>query len=339
MTECILIRLTDTTGTVGWGEIPVQAQNAAASWNALTKQYAPRLLAHAWNRPTEVLQAWAEVSPAPGVQAGLDMACWALWSQQRLAPLAHSLGGSRTAVPAGARLELQADPELVVRAANRAAGRGILRLRLDVAPGHDVEPVRALREVYPYLALQVDCGGRYTESPEHLAALRALDSYGLVAIEQPFGATDLAAHTRLQRDLHTPLALGAELDSLETLDRAIAVQAAGALRLRPARLGGLTVARRAHDRAVDAGWQVWCDNDAMVGPGLAAVTALATLPGVTLPSDLPGAAQSPGHSVLHPPVRVHDGIIPVPLTEPGLGYAVDEAVVAARTAHSVTLRG
>ncbi|MDS1269568.1 enolase C-terminal domain-like protein [Lipingzhangella sp. LS1_29] len=337
--ERIVVRLSDTAGRDGWGEIPIQDEVPDHIWNSLVTDYAPRLLTHTWTRPTDAQHAWTDLPWAPTVQAGLDTACWVLWSRQHATPLAHSLGGNRTAIPAGATLGIQPDPELMVRAANRQVGRGIRRLRVEVAPGHDLEPIRALRESYPHLALQVACGGRYQESAEDLRTLHGLDSLELVAIEQPFAATDLAAHARLQRELRTPLALGRDVDSLATLDAAIAARAVRALQLHPARLGGLTQARRAHDRAVDAGWQVWCGADGMAGPGLAAQTALASLPGITLPSDIPLPTERRGRWLVDPPIRSHHGLVPVPLTEAGLGHTVNEAVLREHTVTSTVLHG
>lgn len=105
--------------------------------------------------------------------AALDTACWDLWSRQRGIPLAHALGGVRTAVTAGVTLGPQPSLELLVQEVNRQVGAGYKRVRLHIRPGWDVEAVRAVREAYPSLVLQVDGGGRYTESPEHLDALRS----------------------------------------------------------------------------------------------------------------------------------------------------------------------
>ncbi|WP_068752899.1 enolase C-terminal domain-like protein [Thermobifida cellulosilytica] len=330
----ILVRVRDDAGTSGWGEIP-DADDSL--WEALVTAYAPALVGYRWQRPTEAATAWRSLAYRPAVAAALDTACWDLWSRQRGTPLAHALGGVRTAVATGVTLGPQPSVESLIREVNRQVSAGHKRIRLAIAPGWDVEAVRAVHETYPFLVLQVDGGGRYTESPEDLAALRALDDYGLLAVEQPFPADDLAAHARLSRALRTPVALDDSADSLERLDEAIRLGAGSALNLRIVRMGGLTPARRAHDRAVDAGWQVWCGSDHESGLGRAAVVALASLPGAALPCEMPPAGERFAHDLVLPAVRAHDGVAAVPLTRPGLGHEVDERTVEALTVRSASL--
>lgn len=329
-----LVRVRDESGNSGWGEVPLIDDER---WRMLVDDHAPALLRHSWQRPTEAADAWADLPRVPPVAAGLDAACWDLWSRQRGTPLSHALGGNRTAFTAGATVARQPSEESLVREVNRQVGSGFRRVRLEVGPGWDTDVVHTVQETFPYLVLQVDGGGRYTEDPADLRALHALDSYGLVTIEEPFARGDLDAHARLRRALRTPVALSTSIDSLETLDRAIASEAAGALSLRMSLLGGLTPARRAHDRAVDAGWDVWCGWDAESGVGRAAIAALASLPGVSLPSEMPPAGGHITRETVRPPVRAHEGITAIPLTVPGLGYEVDTRQVRSMALDSVTL--
>ncbi|MFD0802945.1 enolase C-terminal domain-like protein, partial [Streptomonospora algeriensis] len=218
-----LVRVRDESGTTGWGEVPVIDDER---WRLLVDDHGPALLRHSWQRPTEAAGAWCDLPWVPQVAAGLDAACWDLWSRQRGTPLSHSLGGNRTAFTAGATVARQPSEESLVREVNRQVGSGFRRVRLEVGPGWDTDVVHTVQESFPHLVLQVDGGGRYTEDPAGLRALRALDAYGLVAIEEPFARGDLEAHARLRRELRTPVALSTSIDSLETLDRAIAAEAA-----------------------------------------------------------------------------------------------------------------
>ncbi|ASU83224.1 O-succinylbenzoate synthase [Nocardiopsis gilva YIM 90087] len=329
-----LVRVTDDNGVCGWGEIPAVD---ADRWRALVDGFSPALLRHSWMRPTEAALAWVDLPHDPAVASGLDVACWDLWSKQRGTPLSHALGGERTAITAGVTIDRQPSLDSMVLEVNRQVGSGFRRIRLEIEPGWDVEPIRAVQESFPFLVLQVTGRGRYTEDPADLEALRALDEYGLLAVEQPFADDDLAAHARLRRDMRTTIALDTSVDSLATLDDAIRLEAAGALNLRVARMGGLTPARRAHDRAADAGWDVWCGSDGESGIGRAAIVALASLPGISLPSEMPGAGGIHARDVAVPPVRAHDGITPIPLTQPGLGHEIDARTLRALAVRSVTL--
>ncbi|MDA2811020.1 O-succinylbenzoate synthase [Nocardiopsis sp. RSe5-2] len=329
-----LVRVTDDEGVSGWGEMP---DADADSWRRLVEDFAPALLRHPWHRPTEAPDAWAGLAPCPPAAAALDTACWDLWSRRRSTPLAHALGGVRTAVTAGVTIGRQPSLESLVLEVNRQVGAGFRAVRLRIGPGWDLEPVRAVQESYPFLALQAEAGGRYTESEEDLAALRALDEYGMLCLEQPFAADDLAAHARLHREMGTPVALAASVGSPEALEAAVRAEAGGALNLSPSRLGGLTPARRAADRAADAGWDVWCEEERASGVGRAAAVALASLSSVTFPSQMPGAGVRAPRELVDPPVRAHDGIAPVPLAAPGLGHEVDTRVLRSVALDSATL--
>jgi O-succinylbenzoate synthase len=249
------------------------------------------------------------------------MACWDLWCRAKGLPLAHALGGTRTSIVTGTRISPEPILETVVSRANQAVGAGHTRITVDVRPGWDIEPVRAIRHTYPAMALVADAGHAYTESPEHLRVLESLDAYDLLAVERPFPADDLGAHARLQRQIAT--AVAPEVDDPDTLDAALSMEAGRVLNLDISRLGGLTAARSAHDLAYAAGWDVWCTGSGAFGIGQAAAVALAALPGCTLPSDVTDPAGGP--AFVSPPVRSSGGMVGVPLTQPGLGHQVDEA--------------
>ncbi|PRX97162.1 enolase C-terminal domain-like protein [Allonocardiopsis opalescens] len=336
--EHILVRVEDALGSVGWGEItPVTdisqgADTLDTCWRQLREVLAPALLDHDWTRPEEAGAAWARVKGGQVARAGLDMACWDLWSRARGRPLSHALGGTRTAVATGVTLAAQSSVEQLVELVNRQVSRGYRSVTLTIGPGRDIEPVRAVRSTYPHLAVQADARGGYPETPESLAALRALDDYGLEQLRQPFAPGALVAHARLQRRLRTPVGLDLSVTGTDQLDTAIELEAARAVTLRVPLLGGLTAARRAHDRAVDAGWLVWCGGGREFGVGRAANVALAGLPGVSLLNEPAGADRNgtgEHGDIVEPPVRADDGVVAVPLAQPGLGHEVDEARVRA----------
>ncbi|MBW8487081.1 enolase C-terminal domain-like protein [Actinomadura parmotrematis] len=316
--ESVLVRLTGADGAVGWGEAPVPGRAADAVWADVAERLGPALLGLAWDRPEDVSAA-AELG-GPAAAAAIDTACWDLWCRGRGLPLAHALGGTRTSIVTGARISPEPLLDTVVGRVNRAVGAGHTRVTLDVRPGWDIEPVRAIREAYPALALVADAGHSYTSSPAHLAALEGLDGYGAVALQRPFAIGDLAAHALLQQRVRA--AVAPAVTDLETLDAAIELGAGRALDLRAGPLGGLTAARSAHDRAYAAGWDVWCTGEGAFGVGQAAAVALAALPGMTLPSEVTDPAGGP--VFVSPPVRSSGGVVGVPLTQPGLGHEVDE---------------
>ncbi|MEV1204842.1 enolase C-terminal domain-like protein [Microbispora rosea] len=298
--ETVLVKITDYGGMVGWGEA-VDPAAAGPLERAL-----PALIGLDWEHPSEL-------GDVPGGAAG-DMACWDLWGRMNGVPLSHALGGSRTSLIATVRLTADRSLESMVARVNRHVCAGYGHVTLDVHPGWDVEPLRAVRAAYPGLAIAVDGHGAYTE----IAQLEALDSYGVVAIERPF--KDLLTSADLQDRVSAAVAV--EVARVSELDEAVSLNAGRALLLRPAKFGSLGAVRRAHDRAVEAGWDIVCAGGLGAGLARAATVAVASLPGCTLPSDVaepPRSAQ-----VVLPPVGASGGVVAVPLTQPGLGHTVDE---------------
>ncbi|XVQ83278.1 enolase C-terminal domain-like protein [Microbispora siamensis] len=298
--ETVLIKITDYGGMVGWGEA-VDPAEAGPLERAL-----PALIGLDWEHPSEL-------GEIPGGAAG-DMACWDLWGRMNGVPLAHALGGSRTSLIATVRLTADRSLESMVARVNRHVCAGYGHVTLDVHPGWDVEPLRAVRAAYPGLAIAVDGRGAYTE----IAQLEALDAYGVVAIERPF--KDLLTSADLQDRVSAAVAV--EVTSVGELDEAVSRKAGRAMLLRPAKFGSLGAVRLAHDRAVEAGWDIVCAGGLGAGLARAATVAVASLPGCSLPSDVaepPRSAQ-----VVLPPVGASGGVVAVPLTQPGLGHTVDE---------------
>ncbi|MFC7583575.1 enolase C-terminal domain-like protein [Nonomuraea antimicrobica] len=277
------------------------------TWSKLEESLAALLIGVDWEHPDTV----------PSGDPAVDMACWDLWTRMRGVPLAEAIGGTRTSLMATVRLAPDASVESLVARVNQQVCAGYGHVTLDIRPGWDVEPVRAVRQTYPALPLAVDCGNAYTD----LGQLVALDSYGLGVIERPFATSDLYTHAALQDQVAASVAV--EVGSTAELDDYLALRAARVLLLRPAAFPSLSEVRRAHDRAAAAGWDIQCTGGQGAGLARAATVAVASLPGCTLPCDV---TQPPRQNqIVTPIVDASAGMIAVPLTQSGLGHDIDEA--------------
>jgi O-succinylbenzoate synthase len=332
--EHIVVRIADESGVVGWGEIAspsdpfYSSETVDTCWLILRRYLAPALLAHTWDEPGDASRAWTRIRGHNFAKAGVDMACWDLATRAEGVSLASALDGERPAAVAGVSLGIEPTIDDLLTQVSKHVGEGYRRVKLKIAPAWDEEPTRAVRAAFPDLMLQVDANGAYRyDDPDHLRSLRALDSYGLLLVEQPFAPGALAAHARLQAQLDTPLCLDESIDDLDQLDSAIELGAGKILNIKTSRMGGLTAARRAHDAATAAGWQVWSGGMHEFGIGRAANVALASLPGFTLPGDLSGSDKYYQRDIVDPPIRAHDGEVPVPYDRPGLGHEVNEDLV------------
>ncbi|WP_328519516.1 o-succinylbenzoate synthase [Kribbella sp. NBC_00359] len=336
----ILVELEDASGAIGWGEIastsdPYYApETVETCWHVAERYLLPAVIGQVWDRPEQVSRLWAKVRGNQFAKAGVDVAAWVLWSSVCGVSLAAALGGTRTEVVAGVSLGIEPTIDDLLAEVERQTAAGYPRVKLKIAPGWDVEPVRAVRAAYPDLDLHVDANGIYTE--EHLTALRALDEFGLTMIEQPFAPRALLAHARLQRTIATPVCLDESIETLDDLETALSVDALKVLNIKVSRMGGLTAARAAHDRAQQAGIPVWCGGMHEFGIGRAANVAVSSLPGFTLPSDVSASEKYYARDVIEPAVIAVRGVVQVPEAT-GLGHQVDTDLIAANTVATLSL--
>jgi len=334
----------------GWGECGALAEAAAGDPAAQTVERLletvgiPRLLAADRARGGAVdaavaLQLFNTSAEERMMAATLEMALYDLELRARSLSLFESVGATRSEVEVGALAGIPADRRLdsLVAAVSAAADAGSRRVRVKIAPGWDVEPLRALRLRFPDLALQADANGSYRlgqgtgpiERADDARRLLALDDLALTCIEQPLPPPDLAAHVELRQLMATPIALDESLASVRHVDQALRYGACEVACLKPARLGGLLAAQRAHDLCLAAGVPAFVGGFFEAGLARGANAALAGLPGFTLPGDLSAPASYLSLDPFGYPAVV-DGLVR-PRPEPGIGPRPDPELLAACT--------
>jgi O-succinylbenzoate synthase len=233
--------------------------------------------------------------------------------------LAAHLGVERDAVPATATAGFEDDVDAFVEAGYRS-------IKVKVAPGHLGGVVaRDAGNARDDITLQVDANGAYADAPERV---HELDGLGLLCIEQPLAAHDLAGHAAVARELQTTICLDESVTGLDALDRAIKQHAGGAATVKAARLGGIAAALLAHDRCVAAGWPAKVGGLLETGIGRAAALAVAGLPGFVWPADLSASDRYWREDLTEPFVLDGDGCLAIP-SGPGLGVNVRSDVVDA----------
>ena len=99
-------------------------------------------------------------------------------------PLWQLLGGVKSEVESGLAVGLYDSRDALWAAIDRELAAGAYkRVKVKIAPGHDVELVREVRRRYPSTPLMTDANAAYkiTDAPifEHL------DEFGLLMFEQP----------------------------------------------------------------------------------------------------------------------------------------------------------
>ncbi|KAA0960009.1 o-succinylbenzoate synthase [Microbacterium sp. ANT_H45B] len=233
---------------------------------------------------------------------------------------ADLLGVTRAVVPSGVSVGIESSiPDLLAQVGG-FLDEGYARIKLKIQPGWDIEPVRAVREKFGDVPLQVDANTAYRLSDAPL--LRRLDPFDLLLIEQPLAEDDLRQHALLAQQIATPVCLDESIVSVDAAADAIAMGAASVINIKPGRVGGYLAARRIHDLAEANGIAVWCGGMLETGIGRAANIALAGLPGFTLPGDVSGSNRFYAQDVTEP-VVMKDGVVAIP---EGPGFGVEPLV-------------
>lgn len=324
----LIVRLEDVTGAIGWGEIASPSdpfycsETTDTTWLVATKYLLNKLVGVEFADPAAVDATWAKIRGHEFAKAGVDAAAWDLFAKQEGVSLSNALGGTRTEVVAGVSLGIEPNIDSLLQQVQLQVDHGYHRVKLKITHGWDVEPVRAVKAAFPDRDIHVDANGVYGDSEEEFAQLRALDEFGLTMIEQPFAPRNFVAHAKLQAQIDTRVCLDESVDTVDDLRTMIAMKAGRVLNIKVSRMGGLSVAKAAHDLAQDAGIPVWCGGMHEFGIGRAANVAISSLPNFILPSDVSGSDKYYARDVITPPVVAIDGRVQVP-SGPGIGYDVD----------------
>jgi O-succinylbenzoate synthase len=337
---CILVAVY-ADGLTGWGECTAHvgpwysSETIETAWHMLRDFLIPAVLGQEVESPADVVTRFERVRGHPMARAGLENAIWDLLAQAQGVSLAGMVGGQRDRVPVGVSVGIEPtlDAQLDRVAGHVAEGYG--RVKLKIKPGWDVDVVRAVRERWPDLALQVDANSAYTLADA--LVFRELDQFDLLLIEQPLHHDDIVDHARLQAQLRTPLCLDESIHSPEHARWALDINACRIINIKVGRVGGLTAARQIHDLCADRDVPVWCGGMLETNVGRATNVALATLPNFTLPGDISASARYYREDIAEPNFVLNDdSTLSVP-TGPGLGVRVIvERLDAVRLRHYVS---
>ena len=221
----ILVRAATDAGVVGWGECASPAdpfycpETTETCWHILHDFLAPMVLGRSWETIEQLTDCYRLVKGNAFARAGLEMACWDALARSQGKPLHELLGGTRSEILSGVSLGIEPEVEGLLDRIDQFLAEGYRRIKLKIAPGHDVDVVRRVRERHPTIPLQVDANSAYTLAD--LAVLKQLDAFDLLLIEQPLAHDDIIDHSRLQAELKTPICLDESIHSADDARKAL----------------------------------------------------------------------------------------------------------------------
>jgi o-succinylbenzoate synthase len=323
--------LEDADGRRGVGEAPTLPDPAykpevdtPAVLTSLREFLLPALAAaHAadgFRGVDDLRRATDRIKGAVFAKSAVEAAWWDLRAQAAGEPLWRLWSGAARTFPVGVSIGGKGLGQ-VLDLAERAADLGYRRLKVKIWPGFDEEPVRALRERFPAILLQVDANSAYDMT--NWQRLKALDDFDLLLIEQPLFDDDVYLHSRIAPEIATPICLDESIHSLRDAETAIALWGDLAaerliVNIKPPRVSGYAEAAAIARRCREAGVRTWVGGMLDSGWGKAMNLQFNGLPEI----DLPGDHFSPGGAYFAEDVTVE------PLRARGGMFALGDGVSA-----------
>jgi len=330
-------------GVAGWSECvadesPEYSYETVPTARQVIENFiAPRVFAGNYAHPSELVPSLDHIRGHNMAKAAVEMGFWEAYARLQGKPLSTVLGGTRTQIASGVSIGIQPSVEQLLDKIASELADGYRRIKIKIKPGWDSKVVARVRERFPETPLMVDANSAYRL--DHLALFKELDRFNLMMIEQPLAYDDMWDHSRLQREIKTPICLDESVHSPEDARKAIEMGACRVINIKAGRVGGLASAKGVHDVAATQGIPVWCGGMLETGIGRAHNVHLSTLSNFALPGDVAASKRYYPEDLIDPPVEVRsDGTISVP-TGPGIGYRVCEDRIAKHTLRAFTLRG
>jgi O-succinylbenzoate synthase len=325
--EFILVRVYGG-GLCGYGEVvagksPLYSyETTTTAWHILKDFLIPLVWEKSIAGPHDFQREAKKYRGHPMAKAGFELALWDLQGKREEKPLWKVYGGKRTEVPSGVSIGIQDSAASLLERIQSFLEEGYQRVKIKIKPGWDLRIFEDVRKKFPDIPLQADANGAY--GLEDMELLKKVDEFKLLMLEQPFPPYDLWDHSRLQKEMRTPLCLDESILSVETARKASEMGSCRVVNIKVGRVGGIAEAIKIHDFCQEKQIPVWCGGMLESGIGRAHNLHLATLPNFKFPNDLSASRRYYREDLIEPPIEISpQGLIKVPQL-PGIGVLPQE---------------
>lgn len=322
----ILVRVKDADGAEGWGEVtcgetPSYSDEwTDSAWVTVEKILAPVVVGKEFNAAADVWNAFVKVRGHRMAKASIETACWDLEAKKLGVPLWRHIGGTRTEIECGVSIGIQDSVEQLLGKIQTELDAGYRRIKIKIAPGWDYDVIRHVRERFGNIPLMGDANSAYTLADIDL--FKRMDEFELMMFEQPLAYDDMLDHSKLQREIKTPICLDESIKSPDDARKAIELKSGRIINVKLGRVGGYNQARQIEEICRNAAIPVWCGGMLESGIGRAHNIAMSTLEGFTLPGDVSASKRYWHEDIIEPAVEVTPQGTIRPPEGPGIGFEV-----------------
>jgi len=332
----VVVQIFTNQGIVGIGEsapLPIYSEESVETVKAVTDRYlAPALTGM---DPFDIERILARldriIKGNPVAKAGIEYALWDIMGKALDIPVYMLMGGlyrERVSLPIHS-IGIGEMKDVVKQAeAQVAMGMKLVKMKIGLDPRQDVANVRAVREaIGDDIGLYADANQGYS-SDTAMKALKRLEEFNLLRIEQPVSKFDIAGMAELCRAVDTPIMADEAVTHLHSVHQLVRNRAADVINIKSC-MHGLVECKRIASYCLGSG--VPCYRGSMASLGIcdaADVHLVASTPNIIYPED-PGANRPEElvDTVVKERLQPVKGMIEVP-RRPGLGVELDEKKLA-----------
>lgn len=209
--ENVVVKITTSSGIVGWGEAspfaPITGDSQES--NFVTAQQLALLI-----KGKDALAVEARMCEInsftigePSIRSAFDMALYDILAKKAELPLYKLLGGEKRQLRTDLTIGMQDTVEETLEHAKQILAKGFDTIKMKVGrPGlADVAHVKAVRELAgPDVHLKIDSNQGWDLNTA-VANIRAMESLGIQYSEQPLAAWDYDNIARLRKTVSTPI--------------------------------------------------------------------------------------------------------------------------------------
>ena len=329
--DILLVKI-ESNGKEGWGECvaekgPWYSGETIFSCEYVIKEFIiPLLKTTELEHPKEFRELVKHIKGNHMAKACVEDAIWVLYGQLKGDSLQKLIGGTKKTIPSGISLGIQKNAKTLLAKIEKAIEKNYQRIKIKIEPGWDVDIVKSIRDTFPDIPLMVDANSAYRLKEKDI--FLALDRYNLMMIEQPLQYYDIIDHSKLQKELSTPICLDESIKSVDDARVAVEIDACKIINVKPARVGGLADTILIHELADVLDFPLWCGGMLETGIGRAKNLAVASLSTFSLPNDISESERYYTNYLIKPIFELNnDGTITVPASKAGLGIEINSEAI------------
>lgn len=288
-----------TSGIEAWSAIdttklPIYSSESTIEAWALLQELGDNFVDKNFDDPREAAHSLGYLIDHPMFQAAFANLFLDAQAIEQGVPLNKLLGGEKRQVEVGVSIPKNATPEQIEEKIVKDRFR---RIKIKVSPTReDYEKIAAIRRQFPNVLLMIDANSSFSlENTEQKQILLHYGQLNLLMIEQPLAHDDITNHIALQQlfssnNIPGRVCLDESIHTMEDLQLAVN-GGIPIINIKVTRVGGLDIARLMIEYCQKHGVDTWIGGTVeLTAPGKAHSLAMASHPGITLPSDISGTA-------------------------------------------------